>query len=119
DSQQYSVMSYFDESATGANAGGFADTPMLFDIYALQQLYGANMATRAGNTTYGFGSPAGSVYDFAVNTTPALCIWDGGGIDMLNASGFSQNQTIDLNSGAFSHIGGLTSNVSIAFGATI
>ena len=38
DSQQYSVMSYFGGSATGENPGIFAtaNTPMMFDIYELQ-----------------------------------------------------------------------------------
>ena len=48
-----------------------------------------------------------------------LCIWDAGGTDTLNCSGFSQNQLINLTAGLFSNIGGLTGNVSIALGATI
>ena len=79
DTNQYTVMSYFDEVyTTGSGWGSYPDTQMIFDIYAMQQIYGANMATRAGDSIYGFGSNAGSVYDFAVNTNPALCIWDGG-----------------------------------------
>ncbi len=120
DTHQYTVMSYFDESFTGASSfSSHADTLMLFDIYALQRLYGANTTTRTGNTTYGFNSNAGAVYDFAQNTTPALCIWDAGGTDTLDASGFTQNQTISLEAGTFSSIGSRTGNVSIAFGATI
>jgi Peptidase M10 serralysin C terminal len=53
----------------------------MFDIYAVQQIYGANMSTRTGDTIYGFGSNAGSVYDFSVNTSPGICIWDAGGTD--------------------------------------
>ena len=64
-----------------ASYSGYPDTLMLFDIYALQQIYGANTATRAGNSTYGFNSNVGGVYDFTTNTIPALCIWDGAGID--------------------------------------
>jgi Ca2+-binding RTX toxin-like protein len=119
DSQQYTIMSYFDESATGAHFQGYAQTLMMLDIYALQQLYGVNYSTRAGNTTYGFHSNAGGVYNFATNTAPALCIWDGGGTDTLDVSGFSQNQTIDLRAGHFSNVGGWISNVSIAYGAII
>ena len=118
DSQQYSVMSYFDEANTGGNLGGYPDTPLLFDVYALQQIYGPNMTTRTGDTVYGFGSNAGAIYDFSINTT-GLCIWDAGGIDTLDCSGFGQNQLIDLTAGLLSNIGGLTGNVSIALGATI
>ena len=55
----------YDESNTGGNDNGYPSTPLLFDIYALQQIYGANMSTRTGDTVYGFGSNAGAVYDFA------------------------------------------------------
>jgi Ca2+-binding RTX toxin-like protein len=119
DTHQYTVMSYFDESNTTGSYGSHPDTLMLFDIYALQQIYGANTSTRAGNTIYGFNSTAGGVYDFTSNTNPALCIWDGAGIDTLDLSGYSQNQTINLNAGAFSSTGGLVNNISIALDCII
>ncbi|MCG6206407.1 M10 family metallopeptidase C-terminal domain-containing protein [Rhodopseudomonas sp. HC1] len=119
DTVQYSVMSYFDEANTGANLGGYPDTLMLYDIYALQQIYGANTSTRSGNSIYGFHSNVGGIYDFSVNTSAALCIWDGGGIDTLDCSGYGASEFISLISGSFSNIGGLTSNVSIAVGAVI
>jgi serralysin len=119
DSNQYTVMSYFDEDETTSSYDSDPDTLMLFDILALQQQYGANMSTRSGNSIYGFGANTGAVYDFGKNSDPALCIWDGGGIDTLNVSGFSQNQVVDLREGKFSDIGGLRDNVSIAIGAVI
>ena len=43
DTDQYTVMSYFDEAITHANfVDTFAMTPMLHDIAAIQRLYGAN-----------------------------------------------------------------------------
>jgi serralysin len=121
DSEQSSVMSYFGGAATGETPGGFASayTPMLFDIYELQQIYGANTTTRTGNTTYGFGSTAGSIYAFSAGSTPQYCIWDAGGTDTLNCSGYGQAQLINLNQGTFSSIGGGSGNISIAVGATI
>ncbi|RYG02140.1 MAG: matrixin family metalloprotease [Caulobacteraceae bacterium] len=119
DSLQYSIMSYFEADNTTADPGSYPDTLMLYDILAIQQAYGANMSTRAGNSIYGFGANTGATYDFTVNTRPALCIWDGGGTDTINASGFSANQKIDLRAGAFSDINGIAANVSIAFGAVI
>ena len=53
DTHQYTVMSYFDKSNTTASYNSYPDTLMLFDIYSLHQLYGANMTTRAGDTVYG------------------------------------------------------------------
>ena len=120
DSNQYSVMSYFAAVATEPDAPDtYADTLMLYDIYAVQQLYGVNSATRAGNDTYGFHSSVGGTYDFATNTDPLLCIWDGAGRDTLDLSGFSARQIIDLNAGHFSDVGGFTGNLSIALGAKI
>ena len=120
DTHQYSIMSYFDEQYTTGSYGSYPDTPMLFDIAALQGIYGANTATRAGDTVYGFHATlTGSIYDFNTNPVPALCIWDGGGTDTLDLSGYGAAQVIRLSAGAFSDVGGLTGNVSIALGATI
>ncbi|MEC5322339.1 M10 family metallopeptidase C-terminal domain-containing protein [Aurantimonas sp. A3-2-R12] len=119
DSHQYSVMSYFDESNTTQTFSSYPDTLLLYDIYALQQLYGVNASTRAGHTVYGFNSTAGGVYDFTTNTDPVMSIWDGAGIDTLDVSGFANDQRITLVEGEFSNIGGLVGNVSIAIGAVI
>ena len=123
DSNQYSLMSYFAASSTSGSAssdyGGNVSSPLLFDVYETQQIYGANLTARTDNTIYGFGSTAGDVYDFGINSAPLLCIWDAGGIDTLNCSNYSDNETIDLNQGAFSSIGGLQKNITIALGAVI
>ncbi len=119
DSNQYSVMSYFDEANTGAQFFGYPESPMMFDIYAVQQIYGANNTTRAGNTTYGYNSNAGGIYDFNTNTIPAFTIWDGGGIDTIDASGSTVDAFIDLNEGRFSSINSAIANVAIALGVTI
>ncbi len=119
DSDQYSLMSYFDEANTGAQFFGHPETPMMFDVYAVQQIYGANLTTRAGNTTYGYNSNAGGIYDFGTNPIAAFTIWDGGGIDTIDASGSSVDATIDLNEGRFSSINNAISNIAIALGVTI
>ena len=120
DSEQYTVMSYFGSHETnGSDVQNYPDTLMLYDILAVQQLYGVNTTVRTGNSVYGFGANTGDVYDFTKNTDPAICIWDAGGTDTLNVSGFSMAQRIDLNAGKFSNVGGFLNNVSIAFGAVI
>ena len=120
DSQQYSVMSYFLATDTEPGAPtSYADTLMMYDIYALQELYGVNSATRSGNDTYGFHATLGGAYDFTVNLDPLLCIWDGAGRDTLNLSGFGGRQIINLNDGTLSNVGGYTGNLSIAVGASI
>ncbi|MGB3166870.1 MAG: M10 family metallopeptidase [Alteraurantiacibacter sp.] len=112
DSYQFSVMSYFHAGNTGARGfvnwarGGFfqtPQTPMVHDILAAQSLYGADTTTRTGDTTYGFNSTAGrAVFDFTVNENPFLTIWDAGGHDTLDLSGFYGNVTLDLREGEFS-----------------
>ncbi len=60
DSKQYTVMSYWDALETEPDSPYYRPgTLMMFDIYALQQMYGANTSTRAGNDTYGFNSTVG------------------------------------------------------------
>ena len=119
DTQQYSIMSYFDESNTGAQFNGYANTPMLADVYETQQIYGVNNNTRTGATTYGFNTNAGSVFNFATNPNAAFTIWDAGGIDTLDTSGYIQAQYINLYQGGFSNVGAGTSNIAIALGAVI
>ena len=113
DSNQYTVMSYNDHSGSVANP----QTPMLYDIAAIQHLYGANYNTRAGNNTYAWDASQAFVET----------IWDGGGIDTINASNQGISVTINLNSGTFSNIGPqdngssnrASNNLAIAYGVTI
>jgi serralysin len=121
DSNQYSLMSYFEETNTGANYLGFnPETPMLHDIAALQRLYGTNNNTRTGNSTYGFNSNAGTSYTINSSTERAVfTVWDTGGLDAFDFSGYSQAQTIDLNAESFSSVGGLINNIAVARNVTI
>jgi predicted Zn-dependent protease len=115
DTWQYSVMSYFSQSHYNGGSYDYVITPEMADITAVQSIYGA-ASTRAGNTVYGFNSNAGSIYDFmqyAGLGTPALTIYDSGGSDTLDCSGYSQNQTIDLTPGAFCSVGGYVHNIGI------
>lgn len=121
DTRQFSLMSYWGASNSGANhLGEFPSTPMVMDIYAIQSLYGANNSIRSGDTTYGFNSNAGrDQFDFTVNTAPVVAIWDGGGNDTIDLSSWGMYQTINLNDGEFSNVGGGTGNLAIAYNAAI
>lgn len=122
DSRQYTVMSYFSEGNTGAGFGGrYASVPLLDDIAAIQVEYGANMSTRTGDTVYGFNSNSGRAWFTATSSTSRLifAVWDAGGRDTFDFSGYAQSQVIDLREGFFSDIGGLIGNVSVAKGAQI
>ncbi|MFK0312779.1 serralysin family metalloprotease [Pseudomonas sp. NPDC090233] len=126
DTRGYSVMSYWSESNTGQNfikAGGqyYASAPLMDDIAAIQKLYGANYATRSGDTVYGFNSTADRDFYSATSASSKVvfAVWDGGGNDTLDFSGFTQNQKINLNEASFSDVGGMVGNVSIAKGVTV
>jgi serralysin len=120
DTRQYTVMSYFSEFNTGGSFSVFNETPMIHDIAAIQRLYGADFGTRTGSTVYGFNSNAGEPYHIGSGSEHVVfAVWDGGGVDTLDFSGYSQNQTINLNAESFSSVGGDTFNVSIAQGVVI
>ena len=122
DSLQYTVMSYFSETNTGANfLGQDATNLMLHDIAALQRLYGENTTIRTGDTVYGFNSNTGNASWDLVDTSDSIiaAVWDAGGIDTLDVSGFSFDADLDLREEAFSSFGGMTWNFSIARGTVI
>jgi Ca2+-binding RTX toxin-like protein len=120
DTWQYSIMSYFSEPNYSGSSYRYVVTPQMADIYAMASMYGAATSTRTGDTVYGFNSNAGAVFNFGNYTSaPALTIYDSGGTDTLDCSGYSAAQTIDLHSGAFSSVGGLVNNIGIALNAVI
>ena len=137
DSSQFSVMSYFAETDTGADYGNGwyreagewvrgtwqPNGLMLHDIAAVQRLYGKNMETRTGDSVYGWNSnldhEVWSVTDWKDNMIAA--IWDAGGIDTIDGSGYSTDSVIDLREESFSSLGAyeygnsrLINNVAIA-----
>lgn len=122
DTRQYSSMSYWAEANTGGdNKGYFAAAPLMDDIAAIQRLYGANMETRSGDTVYGFHSNSERDF-FTINNSDQkaiFAVWDAGGNDTFDFSGYSQNQNINLNEASFSDVGGMKKNVSIAKGVTL
>jgi Ca2+-binding RTX toxin-like protein len=121
DSRMFTVMSYFGSSNVGGNLGNFAAGPQLHDIAAIQRLYGANTTTRNGDTIYGFNSNTGRDY-LTINSSsdaPVFSIWDTGGTDLLDLSGFSTDSELDLRQEGFSSAGSANGtlaryNISIA-----
>jgi hypothetical protein len=125
DTLQYAIMSYWEALKTGADFT-IGDrtyeslTPLRDDIAAIQRLYGANMNTRTGDTIYGFNSTADNkAFSIPAGEQVIFSIWDAGGINTLDLSGYDTNQLLDLREGGFSNAGALTKNISIALGTTI
>ncbi|MEZ0225576.1 MAG: M10 family metallopeptidase C-terminal domain-containing protein [Alphaproteobacteria bacterium] len=98
DNSRYTVMSYTNNV--------HSESYMMYDIAALQYLYGANMTYATGNNNYALQS--GHVY----------AIWDAGGTDALDGSALSSALTLNLNAGTFSSVG-MTNNIAIAYNVTI
>ncbi|AYF47728.1 metalloprotease [Pseudomonas fluorescens] len=123
DTKARSVMSYWSEKHQAGHDFRHCNpsAPMMDDIAAVQRLYGANHQTRKTDTTYGFNSNTEREAMTLKSATdkPIFCVWDGGGDDTLDFSGFAQNQNISLKAESFSDVGGLKGNVSIAKGCTV
>ena len=70
DSWQFSVMSYFSQSEnTNIDASdAYPITPMIADVVAIQNLYGAPIDINAGDTVYGYESNVGGyLVNFLIN----------------------------------------------------
>jgi len=137
DNREYTIMSYFGGYNANTNSWTqdgtdaswyYPSTPMVYDIAAIQATYGADYTTRAGDSTYGFNITADVAsrsanglcpYSFTQNSHPIFTIWDGGGNDTLDCSGYGNVQLISLAPGSYSSIGGMNGNIAIAFGCYI
>ena len=135
DNREFTIMSYFGVydtdplvnawTATGTTSYAlnpryiYSQTPMVYDIAAIQSLYGADTTTRKGDTVYGYNcnfvtDAIKDIYNFSVNVKPILTIYDAGGAnDALDCSGGNTNQSIDLTPGSYSSVNGLNYNVGI------
>lgn len=95
-----SVMSYRSYLNDSVTSGGYSNAffptgPMLNDVAAIQYLYGANEATRAGATTY----------QWATGQQLFETIYDAGGRDRIDWSNQTTAVVIDLTPGAWSELG--------------
>lgn len=119
DNARYTIMSYtqpkgvfyFQPGATEAQY--ILVTPMIYDIAAVQKIYGANMSYHTGNDVYAF-QQSQPVYQ---------TIWDAGGNDTIDVTSFKYGCTISLTAGTYSQLAygdtTLDPNLGIAFGCTI
>jgi Ca2+-binding RTX toxin-like protein len=121
DSMEYSVMTYRsyagapvnDDSGYTNETWGFAQTLMMYDIAALQRLYGADFTYNSGNTVYSWSPTTGAfMVNGVVQWTPGanrvfMTLWDGGGSDTYDLSNYSSGSyglEIDLRPGFWSKL---------------
>lgn len=92
----YSLMSY---TAFAGSARSWVDfeptTPMLYDLLAIQSMYGGNLTTRNGDDTY----------VFTENQHYFQTLWDAAGNDTIVWQGQTLGARIDLNAGKYSQLG--------------
>lgn len=111
DSIEYTVMSYRSYPGASLQDGytnedwGFAQSLMMYDIAAVQHLYGANYNTQNGNTVYSWSPTTGEMFvDGIGQGAPGgnrilLTVWDGGGTDTYDFSNYSTAIRVDLRAG--------------------
>lgn len=121
DQMAYSVMTYRayqNAPLTGYTneTNGFAQTFMMYDIAALQTMYGANFNTNSGNTTYTWNASTGEMsIDGVGQGAPGgnrifMTLWDGNGTDTYDFSNYATSLSVNLTPGSFS----ITSATQIA-----
>ena len=125
DSWATTIMSYFSQTenfyfSTLGFTQNYVLTPMVADGIGMTTMYGTATGIRTGATVYGFGNTSGrAIYDAVANPLVAYTVFDNGGTDTLNYSGYTQAQKINLNAETFSNVGGGFGNVTIARGTII
>lgn len=119
DNRRFTIMSYTDpdkvwwRNPDTGEVTYLIKSPMVYDILAIQKIYGPNMTWRTGDDVYAF-SPTAPSFE---------AIWDAGGNDTISVAAFANGCTIDLTSGAYSSLAydsvSLNRNIGIAFNCTI
>ncbi len=119
DDMRFTIMAYntpknvFYFNGTNPEAEFLITTPGVYDIAAVQAIYGANMLFNTGDDTYTY-QPDRPLY---------ATIWDAGGKDTFDVSAFTKACSISLLPGTYSQLGydgtDLDPNIGIAFKCTI
>lgn len=117
DNRQTTIMSYHDNDVSrGVNA----TTPMLYDVAALQYLYGANQSASTASS---------GAFTFTSGSNYLKTLWSTSGSDTIDLSGLTHASNVNLNAGTYSSINitapattksySGNNNVALAFGSTI
>ena len=109
DSSEYTIMA---KSYVGSDGGyaenelnGFPQSLMMYDIAALQYMYGANYDVNAGDNRYQWSPDTGQLsidgngFSIPLENRLFMTIWDGGGNDTYDFSNYGTNLSIDLSPG--------------------
>tara|TARA_R110002072_G_scaffold121684_7_gene255867 strand:+ start:1238 stop:2833 length:1596 start_codon:yes stop_codon:yes gene_type:complete len=120
----FTVLSYnagYNGAPSPSYDYGYEGALSAFDIYALQQMYGANNDYATGDDVY-------QLSDSNQSGTYWMSIWDAGGTDVITAEGSSLGAVIDLRAallsgaeagGYLSQAGNISGGFTIANGVVI
>ncbi|WP_052954541.1 M10 family metallopeptidase [Microvirga vignae] len=115
DSMEFSATTYRSYVDAGVEyvenePWGYAQSLMMYDIAALQYLYGADFTSNAGNTVYRWSPTTGQEFINGIGQeTPGenrifMTVWDGGGNDTYDFSKYVTNLKVDLRPGEWSRL---------------
>ena len=104
DTMRQSVMSYtrsdyvtyYENSGSLASKSIYSNTPMIYDVAAVEYLYGDITDANTGNTTYTFGD---------TDHQRIKTIVDSGGTDTIDLSNSRHRSIVDLTPGSLSSVG--------------
>ncbi|MEE2642142.1 MAG: M10 family metallopeptidase [Planctomycetota bacterium] len=111
---EYTTMSYTRSVNIPDPAFPLTDGPattMLYDEYAIADLYGRNTEVNKEDNVYRWSPNEHDLY--------AETIFDPSGVDTLNFSNYTPSATIDLREGHLSSVAGELRNFNIAYGTVI
>ncbi|HEX2556242.1 MAG TPA: M10 family metallopeptidase [Microvirga sp.] len=123
DSLEYSVMSYRAYIGAPTSTGytnetwGYPQSLMMYDIAAIQKIYGANFNTNSTDTVYAWSPTTGEMTVNGMGQgVPGgnrifQTVWDGGGSDTYDFSSYFAGLAIDLQPGRWS----TTSSAQLAY----
>ena len=90
---------------------------MMYDVAALQEMYGANYSTNSGDTVYKWDPTTGQEFINGIGQAiPGanrifMNVWDGGGHDVYDFSNYTTNLTVNLAPGGWI----VTSSTQLAY----
>jgi serralysin len=115
-SMEFSIMtyaSYVGHPGRGGytnEAGGYSQSLMMYDIAAIQHMYGANFGYNSDDTLYTFSTSNGEMFINGVGQGIPITnrifrtIWDGDGVDTYDFSNYTTHLSVDLTPGGWSNL---------------
>ena len=101
-------VTYYESSGSLASKNIYSNTPMIYDIAAVEYLYGDITDANTGDTTYSFGD---------TDHQRIKTIVDSGGTDTIDLSNSRHRSIVDLTPGSLSSVGYATESEQEAYWA--